>query len=146
MNNILNVRIILQKPPAGSAYGIQKGSGSTYRTIQTQISKGEDLTFNFTIELKEGPESAPDFRGPIVQGKLHERFIYIDIGTYAGEAGSVWGRRLKIPLRDITAETIGKLLANGQLILETQVAGTGKDGTPNCGTVKPFSGWHISDS
>jgi Family of unknown function (DUF5990) len=27
-------------------------------------------------------------------------------------------------------------------ILETKVPGTGRDGGPNCATVKPFEGWN----
>ena len=30
-------------------------------------------------------------------------------------------------------------------ILEARVPGTGKDNGPNCATVKPFAGWHISN-
>ncbi|MDP4263249.1 MAG: DUF5990 family protein [Bacteroidota bacterium] len=29
-------------------------------------------------------------------------------------------------------------------MLETNVAGTDKDGGPNCGTVKPFDGWKLA--
>jgi hypothetical protein len=88
----------------------------------------------------------PNFTGPYVQGPLNERFIYIDIGTYAGQTDSVWGRRLKIPLRDISYETIKLLLTDSSFILETKVPGTGKDGGPNCATVKPFFGWHLIQS
>jgi hypothetical protein len=55
-------------------------------------------------------------------------------------------RRLKIPLRDISSDTIRQMLADPSLVLETKVPGTGKDGGPNCATVKPFSGWHLSPS
>jgi len=27
--------------------------------------------------------------------------------------------------------------------METSIPGTGKDGGPNCATVKPFNGWKI---
>jgi hypothetical protein len=85
----------------------------------------------------------PDFTGPYVHGTLSERFIYVDIGTCAGQFDSVWSRRLKIPLRDISPETIKLLLEGSALVLETKVPGTGKDGGPNCATVKPFSGWYL---
>jgi hypothetical protein len=61
----------------------------------------------------------------------------------AGLMNSVWSRRLKIPLKDISTETVKLLLNDASLILETKVPGTGKDGGPNCATVKPFSGWHL---
>jgi hypothetical protein len=140
----ITFQVILQTPPAGVDYGIQKGSGNSYETIQKQRSTGKDLQFEFSITVKTGKDNAPDFSGAIVQGKRGERFIYIDIGTYAGQQDSIWGRRLKIPLTAITAGSIKKLLADTGLKLVSKVQGTGKDGGPNCATVKPFDGWHLS--
>jgi len=79
-----------------------------------------------------------------VQGPTNGRFIYIGIGTLAGQLGSIWSRRLKIPLQGITWEMIEQLLDDSNSILETRVPGTGKDGTPNCATVKPFDGWYVT--
>ena len=146
MNQELPIRIILERPPTGVDFGIQKGNGNEYETIQKQRSNNTDLSFEFKISVKEGQTSLPDFKGPYVQGPLNERFIYIDIGTCAGQIDSVWSRRLKIPLRDISSETVKRLLTDSSFILETKVPGTGKDGGPNCATVKPFGGWHIKES
>ncbi|HYJ85907.1 MAG TPA: DUF5990 family protein [Pyrinomonadaceae bacterium] len=68
-------------------------------------------------------------------------FVYIDIGTYAGQKETGWSRRLKVPLRGITWDMIDGAMAAGQL--ETRVPGTGKDGSPSCATVKPFPGWKL---
>jgi hypothetical protein len=144
MNQELPIRIILESPPTGVDFGIQKGNGNQYDTIQKQRSNSNDLYFEFKISVKEGKTTLPNFTGPYVQGPLNERFIYIDIGTYAGQLDSAWSRRLKIPLRDISSETIKLLLTDPSFILETRVPGKGKDGGPNCATVKPFSGWHLS--
>jgi hypothetical protein len=139
----ITFRVILQTPPAGD-YGIQKGSGNNYETIQKQRSTGKDLQFEFPVIIKPGKDNTPDFSGAIAQGKPGERFIYIDIGTYAGQQDSVWGRRLKIPLTGIAVTDIKKILAGTNLHLVSKVQGIGKDGGPNCGTVKPFNGWHLS--
>ena len=146
MNQEISIRIIVERPPAGVDFGIQKGKGNPYETIQKQRSNNNDLSFEFKILVKEGQTPLPDFTGPNVQGPLNERFIYIDIGTYAGQIDSAWSRRLKIPLRDISSDTIQLLLTDSSFILETKVPGTGKDGGPNCATVKPFSGWHLISS
>jgi hypothetical protein len=45
---------------------------------------------------------------------------------------------LKIPLAGIAMKMIE---AGGTL--EARVPGTGRDGSPNCATVKPFDGWRI---
>ncbi|MEO6456577.1 MAG: DUF5990 family protein [Ginsengibacter sp.] len=143
MNQELSVRIILESPPTGVDFGIQKGSGNKYETILKQRSSENDIIFEFTISVKDGKTSSYNFTGPYVQGPITGRFIYVDIGTAAGQVNSEWTRRLKIPLRDISSETVKQILANSSFILETKVPGSGKDGSPNCATVKPFSGWHL---
>ena len=144
MDHELPLRIILLTPPASVDFGLQNGRGNDYETIQTQRSKGKDLSFEFTVRVKTGKDSVPNFLGPIVQGPTGERFVYIDIGTYAGQTETCWSRRLKIPLRGITWDMIDRVMAGGQ-ILETRVPGTGKDGSPTCATVKPFPGWNVVD-
>src|SRR5687767_1043228 len=102
----LKLRIILEQPPSGVDFGLQEGHGSNYETVQKQrSSKGEDLKFEFTVRAKPGSNGAgPNFLGPFVQGPSGQRFIYLDIGTAAGQADSCWSRRLKIPLSGITWE------------------------------------------
>lgn len=144
MDQQIKFSIILKTPPAGIDYALQKGSGSKYETVQTQRSVSKDLQFEFTAMLKRSKGAhAPDFGGPFVQGPGDGRFVYIDIGTYAGQWGTEWSRRLKIPLSGISFEMVETLLDNTSAILETSVPGTGKDGGPNCATVKPFDGWYI---
>ena len=138
----LSLHIILQTPPPGVHFGLQKGSGSKYETVQIQRSVGDNLHFYLTITIKGErlKDIQPKFGSPFVQGSRADNFIYIDIGTYAGQV-SLWGRRLKIPLSGITWEVIDKIQSGPKLILETHVPGTAKDGSPNCATVKPFDGW-----
>ena len=144
MERALKLRIVLEKPTAGVDFGLQKGRGSDYETVQKQRSKGDDLSFEFTVAVKAGSkEAAPRFLGSLVQGPPVERFIYIDIGTSAGQADSCWSRRLKIPLTGITRDMIDRLLDHPEAVLETRVPGTGRDGGPNCATVKPFDGWKL---
>lgn len=76
-------RIVLQTPPAGVDYGLQKRHGSVFEVVQTQRSDGSDLQFEFTAEVRPG--SAADLRGAFVQGPAGGRFVYIDIGTIAGQ-------------------------------------------------------------
>ena len=125
---MLNLRIVVERPPAGVDYALQKGRGNSYETVQKQRSADGDLVFELSVQWKEGPA------GPFVQGKVGERFVYLDIGTAAGQMDSCWTRRLKIPLSGI--EHAGHY--------ETRVPGTAKDGGPSCATVKPFAGWRAS--
>src|ERR1700754_635063 len=143
MERELTLRIILEAPPAGVDFGLQEGRGNDYESVQTQRSKAGDLTFTFTARVKQGTNGAPTFLGPFTQGPPHERFVYIGIGTFAGQKDTPWSRRLKIPLYGISWELVEQALASS-LTLETRVPGTGRDGGPSCATVKPFKGWILS--
>jgi len=109
-------------------YGLQKGKGSIHETEQKQRSTGGDLHFDFVVTTEGG-----DFRGPYAQGPRGGRFIYIGIGTSAGQFDSIWTRRLKIPLAD--------LLPEPGVSYQARIPGTGRDGSPTCATTRPIGGW-----
>jgi hypothetical protein len=83
----------------------------------------------------------PNLLGPFVQGPPGQRFVYIDIGTFAGQTDTVWSRRLKIPLDGIKWDTVERLSKDSRAVLEARVPGAGRDGGPSCTTVKEFDGW-----
>jgi hypothetical protein len=145
MKQELILRIVLEKPPSGIDFGLQKGGGNKFETIQIQRSSDKNLEFEFAISVRVNDDGLTNFLGAFVQGPPTQRFIYIDIGTYVGQKDTSWSRRLKVPLIGISLNTIKELSTNSNKILEARVPGTGKDGGPNCATVKPFSGWHISN-
>jgi hypothetical protein len=142
MKNEINFRIILQKPPIEVDYGLQLGHGNKYEVVGRQRATGKDLIFEFTINLKPGKDSSIDFSGLFVQGPVGGRFVYINIGQSAGQINSPWSRRLKIPLSGISQSQVDEIL-RAPAIFQTTVPGTGKDGGPNCATVKPFAGWSV---
>ncbi len=142
MESELKLRIILERPPAGVDFGVQKGRGNTYETIEKQRSKSGDLRFDFTVRVNMS-KASPNFLGSIAQGPPQTRFVYIDIGHCAGQTDTAWSRRLKVPLGGITSEMVKEALSSLK-VLTARVAGTGSDGGPTCGTVKPFDGWKLS--
>lgn len=146
MESEITLQIILIKPTPEVIFGLQKGSGSNYETVQKQIPTSNDLTFTFTIKVKgdRSKDKLPKFSGSFVHGSGDNKFVYIDIGTCAGQSNTIWSRRLKIPLTGITWKDIDLLSTNS--MLQTSVPGTGRDGGPNCATVKPFGGWHLKHS
>ena len=145
METEIILQIILIKPTRDVDFGLQKGSGNNYETVQKQRSDSKDLFFKFPVKVKGEKQKnlLPKFSGHFVQGPAGNKFIYIDIGTYAGQTNTTWARRLKIPLTGITWKDIDKLNSSPGLILETSAPGTGRDGGPNCATVKPFDGWQL---
>ena len=141
MDTDIIARIILTNPPTGIDFALQKGKGSKYECVQIQRSEKAELQFEFPLHIKSNNEKNIDFYGPFVQGPPNERFVYIDIGSYAGQKNTQWSRRLKIPLKGIIMDKIDRIKNNQNRVLITYVPGTGKDGGPNCATVKPFEGW-----
>jgi hypothetical protein len=137
MDNTLTLHIKVEEPAIGVLFALQKGSGNDFEPIQKQQSQGEPLHFEAVFKVKGDPnrDPWPVLLGPFAQGPAAERFLYLDIGAIAGQVGSEWRRRLKVPLKSITWEQI-KL---GQL--SCTVPGVGRDGGPNCGTVRNFEGW-----
>lgn len=144
MLNELTFRIVLEKPPAGVAFGLQLGNSATAALAQIQRSTGQDLRFEFPLRIvaAEG-DDAPDFRGPASQGRRGERFVYLCSGRYAGQANSPWARRLKVPLTGISGALLQRAWQRPPAVLETRIPGTARDGGPNAATVKPFDGWEL---
>lgn len=68
-----------------------------------------------------------DFRGPAVQGKKGERFVYITWGTVADGSFSMF-RRAKLMLADLPAGT-------GEVTVEVDL--TDEHGMPRCARLRP---------
>ena len=142
MGSEITLRIVLEKPHTGVCFGVQYGKGTAYETVQKQIGADNcDLVFEMTVPLKTAKDGTVQLSGHFIQGPAGAKFIYIDIGAYAGQATSEWGRRLKIPLTGI--DRLLPMLTGNKGVLQTKVPGKGKDGGPNCATVKPFAGWQL---
>ena len=140
------MRLVLVSPPPGVDFGIQKGSGAKYETLFVQQRTGTraDLAFDVAVTVKhDRADGTPNFSGPFVQGPPAARFIYIDVGTYAGQKGTPWSRRIKVPLRDVTWALLKKAGTGSGYVLEGRIAGTGKDGGPACATVALLDGWRV---
>ncbi|MFN8355487.1 MAG: DUF5990 family protein [Spirosomataceae bacterium] len=137
----LACRIVLEMPPPNVNIGIQKGKGSHYQTEQIQRSKAS-MEFEFYLTVKWADDHTPIFGGDWAQGSPKERFVYLDIGTYAGQQDASWGRRLKVPIHTISAASVQQALSQA-LVVTIRIPGTGKDGGPTCGTYKSPEGWQL---
>jgi len=143
MKSELPIRLVLVDPPAGVDYGIQCGRGSGYEPMFVQQRKRADVVFDFSIAVSENSkDGSPNFSGDYVQGTPARRFIYVDVGTYAGQKSTAWSRRMIVLLNGITWEQIQKALKPGYR-LSASIQGTGRDGGPSCATVPLIGGWHV---
>ena len=135
--------MVLVEPPASIDYGIQRGRGSNYEAMFVQQRKRGDVTFDVSIAVSEHrKDGSPNFSGEFVQGTPARRFIYIDVGTYAGQKDTSWSRRMIVRLDDIAWPMIRQATRPGKR-LEARIQGTGSDGGPSCATVTPIGGWRI---
>ena len=147
MESDLSIRLLLVDPPPGVAFGIQCGTGAHYQTVFVQQVKRGDVIFDFSLTVTENRKNRlPNFKGPLVQGPPASRFIYIDVGTYAGQEGTPWSRRMKVPLQGITWGLIRQARGKAGHRLLGRIPGKGKDGGPNCGTVQVAGSWEVIDA
>jgi len=142
MKSELPLRLVLVDPPANVDYGIQRGRGSKYEPMFVQQRTRGDVAFDFSITVADSKGGAPNFSGDFVQGTPARRFIYIDVGTYAGQKNTPWSRRMIVLLNGITKEQINKALKPGHRLMAA-IQGTGKDGGPSCATVPLVGGWQV---
>lgn len=129
----LNLRITVDQPPPGVAFGIQIGKDRF--ELPRPGSKGA-LLFEFSVRLGPGA-GPPRLLGPAVQGPPAARFVYITSGKRAGQPDSFYDRRAKIPLAGISRALIKKHLEARGSRLEFRMAGSGRGGGPTCGSVRP---------
>jgi len=139
----LPVRLVLVNPPTDVAFGLQKGRGAKYETEQVQLGGNGDLEFNVALDLKSATTGPPNFVGPFAQGPAGDRFVYIGVGTFAGQTHSCWSRRIKVPLKGIGRTLVREALSKPGRTLIARIPGTGRDGSPSCATVRLLSDWHI---
>ena len=144
MESEVRIRLVLVDPPPGIDFGIQRGRGAQYETLFVQQRTQGDISFDFSLTVSESrKDGMPNFQGPFAQGPPVDRFVYVDVGTYAGQKDTHWARRMKVPLEGITWALIRKAISKQGSRLSARIPGKGKDGGPNCATVQLLGGWQI---
>ncbi|HVY88114.1 MAG TPA: DUF5990 family protein [Hyphomonadaceae bacterium] len=130
----IRLRIVIENPVPGVAHSLQDKKN---HPVDAKSSKGgKPLSFEFPVRIADGPK----FYGEQVRPEGPERrFVYIAIGTLAGDPASCWTRRMKIDIHDIRPVLLEK--AKKGKTLEIVINGTGKDGSPACATVKAEQSW-----
>lgn len=70
-----------------------------------------------------------DYRGPAVQGRRGDRFVYLTWGEVSGDEFTMF-RRAKLMLDDVA-------MAGAQEVVTVEVDLTAADGTPRCARLLP---------
>lgn len=139
----LALRIVIEDPLPGVRMCLQRGRADLVEPTRVTSSA---VVFDFSVRVGPGkPGGCPVFLGPFTQGPPTARFVYVNSGRRAGQAGSCWDRRAKVPLSEISPSQVEAALADGTARLEVRIHGRSKDGGPVCASVKlPAPGWRLS--
>lgn len=96
----------------------------------------ERAVFTLPVRVVEADDGSRDFRGPWVQGRRGERFVYLTWGQVPEDGGFAMFRRAKLWLADIPGELVREA-AGGSAVLETRLGLTAADGGPRCASIRP---------
>ena len=129
-------------PPQGVAFAMQSGRATLVAPVSASPNT---FVFEFSVSIADATSNPVRLTGEFAQGPASARFVYVNSGTYAGQTGSVWSRRAKISLADISPKLVQSALKNGS-VLESRIAGTGRDGGPTCATVPFLCAWSLVTS
>jgi hypothetical protein len=133
-------RIVVVDPLSGVTYALQRVRSEL---LPPARSTATELVFEFSLTIADIDADPPRLTGEFAQGPPNKRFVYVNSGTMAGQAGSPWTRRAKVPLYGIARSELTKLSQREGLVLEARIRGTAKDGGPACATVPLLSKWVI---
>ena len=87
----------------------------------------ESATWEVEVEVVDR-DGEPDFRGPAVQGRRGERFVYLTWGEGSGEAFTMF-RRAKLMLADVPDPA--------EPVVTARVDLTDEAGMPRCARLRP---------
>lgn len=134
------LRVTVVDPPAGVVFAVQRGRSELHQPTR---ATGGPISFDLTVRAR-ATETGVSLLGPFAQGPPADRFVYVNSGTYAGDAGSCWSRRAKVPLAGVTPALLRRLARAAGSLLEARIPGTARDGGPVCARVDLLDdGWRL---
>ena len=128
----ITLRLTVADPVPGVRYSLQKDDAP----FEPVTASNHPLSFDVPIRLSDDGRVL----GPFVRREgPARRFVYIRIGTSAGDHAGAWSRRAKIDIHDIPPALLDQ--ARAGRTLEVVLPGRGKDGSPACASVRPITSW-----
>jgi hypothetical protein len=141
----MEVRIVGVELPGRTCADPRPG-GLEYENVHVGVQRREDVVdfipgdapdaaWNFTVDTvtKDG---SLDLRGPFVQGKRGDRFLYLSWGTVDDANHFEMFRRAKLMFDAVPDEVLRSAQALGHRLVGT-VNMTHDDGMPRCAAVRP---------
>jgi hypothetical protein len=121
--------------------------GDTYENVHVGVQEGREpvglvagdansARWDVDVRVVTGPDGGVDFRGPVVQGKRGDRFLYLTWGgVHAGQSFHMF-RRAKLMLDRIDPALIRAAEDRGVPLVATVELTDGRGG-PRCARVDP---------
>ena len=136
---VLRLRIVVIEPPPEVVFALQEGASGL---VPPSERASDRLVFECDLNVADTESVPVRLTGAFAQGPATARFIYVCSGARAGQSGTCWERRAKVPLAGIGNELLARALAECRG-LEASIHGCAKDGGPACASVKLLSGWRL---
>ncbi|MFE5474866.1 DUF5990 family protein [Nocardia sp. NPDC056541] len=140
----MRIRIVGTQLPGSSCRppGIETAYSNIHVGVQRRnrpqelldLQRGDSETVTWTVECTV---HETDVRGPYVQGRPGERFLYLSWVSDDDTATLTMFRRAKLMLADVPAETLAAATESG--VLEARLGLTDATGNPLCARVEPAS-------
>lgn len=127
----VRARIVIERPVPGVLHSLQEGDDAVLDPKRS--AGGEALAFDFPLRIERTAQGAKFFGKQVRREGPLRRFVYVRVGTCAGDPASPWTRRMKLDIHDVDLALLDAAIAGA--VLEGTVAGTAKDGTPACATL-----------
>jgi hypothetical protein len=137
----LQLRLTVMDPPPGVVLRMQRGR---FELVDAVAADTHAMVFAFSVAVADAGATPPRFTGPFTQGPADKRFVYVNVGTAAGQHDSPWSRRIKVPLYSIAPALVAEALAGTGSVMSASIRGTGRDGTPACATVPLVAPWALA--
>jgi hypothetical protein len=116
----------------GVHLGVQRGT----EVIGLVPGLAADAVFDIEVFVEADANGKPDFRGPYVQGRRGERFVYLSWGEVADDGAFTTFRRVKLHLAPLSDQnTVARLLAAERLQAVLEL--TDPAGRPIAASLRP---------
>jgi hypothetical protein len=123
--------------PQGEMYdNVHVGIGMWRESVELFSGDARSALWRIDVATRRSADGSVDFHGPFVQGRRHDRFLYLNWGTVAPDGSFRLFRRAKLSLSEVETQLVERALRNGAGLACT-VNLTDAKGHPRCARVRP---------
>ncbi|HEX3246080.1 MAG TPA: DUF5990 family protein [Chloroflexota bacterium] len=133
--------------PGLTCGGAVQGHPQPYDRIHLGIQRGREVVnivpgdakeavFEFPVDIADSPDGGAQFRGPFVQRRLPQQFVYLSWGEVKEPAQFNMFRRAKLHLTTVEPGLLQQVIHYSG-VLEASLSLTDRRGNPLCASVKP---------